>query len=152
MTQPADTRTQVSRTATVTASVDDIFALIANPARHAELDGSGTVGAVKTGGTTMRVGEPFVMNMKIFGFLPYHLTSTPVQVDKQAVAWRSGPSKVLWRWEFRPIDAETTEVTHIWDTSEAKMPLLQPLLSRRTARGMEQSLRNLQAIFTRVPR
>jgi hypothetical protein len=57
---------QVSRTAIVATTPEKIFGLLADPAQHPLIDGSGTVRAAQPGGPDRLVlGAKFGMDMKL---------------------------------------------------------------------------------------
>lgn len=138
-------KNQVSRRAVVNAPVDELFDLVANPHRHHELDGSGSVGTIVSGAERMAEGEPFRMRMRMFG-MNYQTTSIPTQVrENEVVEWQvAGRQK--WRWEFRPIDANTTEVTETWDVRGLWLaPLFRVTgMFGRNARGIEETFNRLR--------
>ena len=61
----------------VPAAPEQIFAPPADPARHVELDGSGTVRRLVAGRGPMQLGSKFTMAMKAFG-VPHRITSKVV--------------------------------------------------------------------------
>ena len=67
---------KVSRRVLVHAPAAQIFALIADPRRHPELDGSGTVRDSEVAGPDrLSVGARFTVGMRAYG-VPYKITST----------------------------------------------------------------------------
>src|SRR6478609_8865770 len=103
----------------IKAPAADIFAIVADPARHHEIDGSGTVQGVKadvaTSSTPLTLGSTFSMKMKMG--LPYTMVNTIVEFGPDAlIAWQPRPeSSVLatmiggriWRYELIPQDGGT---------------------------------------------
>jgi len=141
---------QVSRRAVVDAPASEIFDLVANPHRHHELDGSGTVGANITGPERLSAGDTFGTHMKQFG-MNYKTTSTATRVEENAVVeWQLGIGQ-KWRWELRPLGPESTEVTETWDIRE--VPAIAAGVFKlagmygRNGRGIEETLRKLQQRF-----
>ena len=121
-----DTNTYVvSVDRTINASPEDLFAIVADCARHPEIDGSGAVHKVKPGapkslemgstfGMSMRMGMPYSMNNKVIEFEPF-----------RRIAWQTvapGPfgrfvGGRIWRYEFEPVHGGT-KVTESWDISQ----------------------------------
>lgn len=109
-------RRRVSYTTEVATPADELFALVADPHRHRELDGSGTVRDTVKGPHRIAEGDRFSVKMRRFG-LPYRITSRVTElVDGRVVEWRH-PAGHRWRWEFEPT-ASGTRVTETFDYSE----------------------------------
>ncbi len=90
----------------VPAAPEEIFALLADPARHVEMDGSGTVQRLVAGRGPMQLGSEFTMAMKAFGF-PYRITSTVVEYEEnRRIAW-CHLVKNRWRYELEPTEGGT---------------------------------------------
>lgn len=142
-------RRHVARRARIDAPAPELFALVADPMRHHELDGAETVQSVVRVDGPMRAGSHFTMAMKLFG-MPYHLTSTVTEVVPDRVVEWQHPQGHRWRYEFDPVDATTTDVTEVWDYSTAKgaRMLEWTRFPRRNAHGIEQTLRRLQRRHT----
>ncbi|CAM4314723.1 Polyketide cyclase / dehydrase and lipid transport [Mycobacterium basiliense] len=109
---------RVSRSVDVAASAAELFAMAADPTRHRELDGSGTVrDNVKTPANLV-VGSKFSTNMRMFG-VPYRITSTVTAVKpNEMVEWRH-PAGHRWRWEFESLSPTLTRVTETFDYHNA---------------------------------
>lgn len=136
---------QVSRRAVIQAPVEELFDLVANPYRHSEMDGSGSVGNVVSGSERMVEGEPFQMAMRMFG-MNYRTTSTPTTVrENEIVEWQvAGRQK--WRWEFKSLGPTSTEVTETWDVRDLWLAPVFKITGMfgRNAKGIEETLRRLQ--------
>jgi hypothetical protein len=89
----------VSRSRIVAASPEAIFALLANPARHHEIDGSGTViSAQDDAPARLSLGSKFGMSMKVG--VPYRIENTVVAfVENETIAWKHFGGHV-WRYEL----------------------------------------------------
>lgn len=97
----------------VPAPAEEIFALLADPARHCEFDGSGTVRRVTSGSGPMQLGSKFKMAMKLYG-VAYKITSTVVEFEEnRRIAWCHW-GKNRWRYELEPV-AGGTRVTETAD-------------------------------------
>lgn len=75
---------QISRSVEVSAPATELFAMVADPRRHHELDGSGTVGQNIRTPDRLQVGSRFSTGMRMFG-LPYRITSTVTEFDPDKV-------------------------------------------------------------------
>ncbi|CPR12894.1 polyketide cyclase / dehydrase and lipid transport [Mycobacterium bohemicum DSM 44277] len=109
---------RVSRSVEVAAPVAELYAMAADPRRHQELDGSGTVGGNIDSPTELAVGSKFSTKMKMYG-LPYRITSTVTDLQpNQVVEWRH-PMGHRWRWEFEALSPTLTRVTETFDYHDA---------------------------------
>ncbi len=114
----------VSVSRVIKASPEVIFDVLADPAKHSEIDGSGMVQQVRGEGTRLELGSKFGMDMKM-GPLPYRVSSTVVEFEEnRLIAWAHF-GKHRWRYELTPteVDGEpATEVTETFDWSTARLP------------------------------
>ena len=134
----------VSRTAVVDVAADEIFARLADPRRHHELDGSGSVRDGVSGPERLRLGDTFTVAMRALG-IPYRITSTVTRFeDGREIEWRH-PAGHTWRWELEPLDDGQTRVTESWDNSDGRGGFLYRIfgMARRNAAGIEATLREL---------
>ena len=139
---------KVSRSITVNAPAERIFAILTNPRRHAEIDGSAMVSGCLHGPETLTAGSEFRMDMSMLG-VPYRMTNRVVEYEKnRRIAWRHiGPHG--WRWQLEPVDDHTTRVTETFDYSPAgPFAILYQLAGypARNARAIEQTLLRLKAL------
>lgn len=138
---------KISRSAEVNMAADEIFAMVADPRRHHELDGSGTVQDTIDGPQRLSAGAKFSVRMKQYG-IPYRITSTVTEfVDGRVVEWQH-PLGHRWRWELTPLSDQATLVTETFDytpLSGAKVNGLKWFGGlKHNAAGIEATLRQLQ--------
>jgi hypothetical protein len=139
----------VSRSIQVTAPVADVFALIVDPHRHAELDGSGTVRDIDVKGPhRLTEGDKFTVGMTQYG-LPYKITSKATAVEENRVVEWEHPLGHRWRWELAEVSPRTTKVTETFDYSTAKLPFIVQLMGyqKKNANGIESTLQALADRF-----
>lgn len=153
MTQPHDVVT-VERF--IPAPPEKIFDVLVHPARHREIDGSGTVRDPKGSTEVLEPGSTFGMSMKMG--LPYSMVSTVVEYEaNRRVAWQTrGPGVLgrllggrIWRYELEPADGGTT-VRESWDITKesvATKPVVR-LARATTQRNMENTLARLEEVVT----
>jgi len=113
---------QVSVSRTIAASPQTIFDLLADPTKHAVIDGSGTVkGAKGKNPERLSLGAKFSMDMRIG--LPYVISNTVMEFEEpRLIAWRHFGGH-RWRYELAPTaDGTATEVTETFDWSTARFP------------------------------
>jgi uncharacterized protein YndB with AHSA1/START domain len=109
---------QVSATRVINAPATEIFDLLVDPAKHALIDGSGTVlGALGRPGRRLGLGDKFGMDMKMG--LPYKIKNTVVEFEEgRLIAWRHFYGH-RWRWQLKDLGDGRTEVTETFDWSTA---------------------------------
>lgn len=138
----------VSVSRLIEAPADVIFAVIANPARHAEIDGSGTVrGSKEASPDQLTMGSKFGMKMK-FG-VPYDMRSTVVEFEENAlIAWAHF-GKHRWRYELEAVDGGTM-VTETFDWSTSRMPKVIEVMGypKKHVPSMQKTLERLEAVAT----
>lgn len=140
----------------IRAPASVIFDVIADPSRHADFDGSGSVKKSRSA-TPARLskGSVFVMDMK--RSLPYGMANTVVEFDvDRVIAWAprfaNGRARDffgrIWRYELEPVDGGTL-VCETWDVSGDRLRVfLHVLFAKRFRRDMEESLRLLDDIVS----
>jgi uncharacterized protein YndB with AHSA1/START domain len=137
----------VSRTRFIKASPEAIFEVISNPAKHALIDGSGSVQSAQQGGPAALVmGTEFGMNMKIG--VPYKMQNTVVEFEPgRLIAWRHFGGH-RWRWQIAPAEGGAM-VTETFDWSTGKSPFFIELARypARNAKSMEKSLVRLAELL-----
>lgn len=110
---------------TLDASAADIFDILSNPKRHAEIDGSGFVRSDEKAERIQKVGDEFRMNMagEHMGG-EYQTDNTVTGYSHNAlVAWQTAPADTdppgwEWLWELKPQGPDSTEVTLSYDWSK----------------------------------
>lgn len=140
---------KVARQVDVTAQPSQVFALLADPTRHGELDGSGTVQDTVSGPAPLYDGAKFSVKMKQFG-LPYRITSTVVEFEPdRRIAWRH-PAGHIWRWELTEAAPGVTTVTETFDYAHTPAGKVFELagMTTRNADGITKTLQGLQARFS----
>ena len=140
---------KVTRQVLVHAPAAEVFALIADPHRHPELDGSGTVRDVDVKGPDrLSQGATFSVGMKQYG-VPYRITSTVTAfTDGRLVEWKH-PMGHRWRWELVESAPGTTQVTETFDYSTSRSGKVLELVGQpgKNAKGIESTLTALAARF-----
>ena len=153
-----ETRDMESAERVIPAPPEAIFALLADPSRHHDIDGSGTVNEVKSSPQRVKLGDTFGMSMKQRG-ISYSTHSTVVEFDdNRRIAWQpraagrigallgKGP---IWRYELEPTSGGT-RVRETWDFSPVHLykPLLRLARARQDTReSMEKTLENIEKLL-----
>src|SRR5579885_1614967 len=150
-----DGRAVVTVERTIPAPASAIFDLLADPDRHHDIDGSGSVVRSKQGSTRLALGTTFGMSMKMG--LPYSMASTVIEFEEdRRIAWQTrGPGPVgrhfggrIWRYQLEPVDGGT-KVTESWDISQ-ESALTRPAVRRarkKTAENMAATLERIEAVL-----
>lgn len=135
--------TSVSVSRVIAADAATIFDVVADPARHGEIDGSGTVRSSAEGNPVrLGPGDRFGMSMKLG--VPYRISNEVVEYEKdRLLAWRHF-GRHVWRYEFEPMDGNRTRVTETFDWGPA------PIKLYYSATGFPE--RNLKAIRATLER
>src|ERR1700761_1695654 len=140
---------KVARRVSVPAPAADVFALVADPHRHPELDGSGTVRhAPVTGPHQLSTGARFTVAMKQYG-VPYKITSTVTAFEPDRLVEWQHPLGHRRRWEVAEIAPGTTEITETFDYSTAKAPRMLEIVGQpaKNAVGITNTLKALATRF-----
>jgi uncharacterized protein YndB with AHSA1/START domain len=139
----------------IPAPAQRLFDVVADPALHPVIDGSGTVKAPRDGSPArLAPGARFGMAMRLG--TPYRITNTVVEFEEgRLLAW-DHMGRARWRYRFEPVDeGRSTRVTESWDTSTAPWWLVWGLgllgFRGRNRRGMERTLEHLEAQVTGRP-
>ena len=137
----------VSVSKLVSASPEQIFELLANPAMHAVIDGSGSVIASKASAPQrLALNATFGMSMKKGA--PYKITNTVVEfVEGKQIAWRHFGGHV-WRYILESTQGGTM-VTEQFSYGTSKSPLMLKLAGyvRNNERDIRNTLDNLAKHF-----
>jgi uncharacterized protein YndB with AHSA1/START domain len=153
-----DSRDVVSVDRIIPAPPQAIFDLLADPGRHREIDGSGTVGDPRAGagGQRLRPGSRFGMSMKMG--VPYAMESTVIEFDEpHLIAWQTtGPTRLgrmvggrIWRYQLEAVEGGT-KVTESWDISHESV-LTRPMVrsaAKKTAENMAATLQRIEQVLS----
>lgn len=131
----------------VPAPPEAIFDLLADPRRHREIDGSGSVRDAATDAPErLFLGARFGMSMRIGA--PYRITNEVVEFDEgRRIAWRHFGGHI-WRYVLEPADGGTL-VTEQFDGGASKAPWMLRLMraTRRNEQSMHATLERLAERF-----
>ena len=139
----------------IPAPAASIFAVLADPSRHHEIDGSGTVRDATSGSQQLQLGSTFGMSMK--AGLPYSMVSEVIEFEPdRRIAWQTrSPIRFLgkmvggriWRYELEPVDGGT-RVRESWDISQEQIKALVRPLRGTTRKAMTATLARIEQVVT----
>jgi uncharacterized protein YndB with AHSA1/START domain len=127
--QPTADQENVSATLTVAAPATRVFAVLADPAAHAAIDGTGWVQEAADRAPLTEAGQIFRMDMYHSGHPDgdYQVVNKVVVLDPpRAIGWLTGTEKGdgrlefggwIWRYDLAPLGPSETEVTLTYDWS-----------------------------------
>jgi uncharacterized protein YndB with AHSA1/START domain len=150
----SDSNDVVSVERVIAAPADRIFDLLADPARHHDIDGSGSVRDAKASPQRLTMGAQFGMAMQL-GY-KYSTKNEVIEFDDgKRIAWQTTPTSSfqskfaggrIWRYELEPADGGTL-VRESWDISKEKAPIKSLLrlgpTKNHTRQAMEKTLSNI---------
>jgi uncharacterized protein YndB with AHSA1/START domain len=120
-----------------------LFDVLADPAQHPLIDGSGSVKAARPGGPSrLSLGATFSMDMKLGA--DYRIRNTVVEFDEPAlIGWRHFNGHI-WRYRFTEAPGGTV-VTEEWDARGAhnRLALVLMRFPQRNRAGMIATLDRL---------
>lgn len=138
----------VSTSRVIAADRQRIFDVLADPAMHPVIDGSGTVRELQAGGPErLEKGAKFGMDMKVGA--SYKILNTVVEFEEgMRIAWRHFHGH-RWRYELAEVDGGT-EVTESFDWSRARSRRSLELAGfpKRNLKGMQATLERLDRLMT----
>ena len=139
----------------IPAPPERIFELLADPRRHRDIDGSGSVRQAKDTPERLSLGSKFGMSMKIG--IPYSMVSEVIEFeDARRIAWQTRPPSPLgarlgggriWRYELEPVGSGT-RVRESWDISQEKVKAIVRPARKRTREAMTRTLERIEEIVT----
>jgi hypothetical protein len=136
----------VSESRVIKADPQRLFDIVADPAMHPVMDGSGSVQALREGGPKrLFLGAKFGMDMKVGA--SYKITNTVIEFDEPTrLAWRHFNGHV-WRYLFEAVPGGT-KVTEQWDARPAKNRLFLRLsgFPGRNRAGIIATLKRLEEL------
>jgi len=150
----ADTKYVESVERVIPAPPEAIFDLIADPSRHQEIDGSGTVRDATEGSRRLALGDTFGMSMK--AGISYSMSNTVIEFEEnRRLAWQTrGGGKLgkrfagrIWRYELEPVEGGT-RVNESWDLTEETGRALVWRARGRTRKNMDATLERIEQVVT----
>jgi len=142
----------------IPAPPEKIFDLLADPDRHHDIDGSGSVRESQRGTERLQLGAKFGMNMKLG--VGYSMESTVIEFEEnRRIAWQTRPpNKVaaifaggrIWRYVLEPV-AGGTRVTESWDITQEQQKWLVRPARNKAVESMGKTLARIEELLTAPP-
>ncbi len=150
----SESRDVVSVERVIAAPAEQIFDLLADPVRHHDIDGSGSVRDAKSSPARLTMGARFGMAMHMG--INYSMLNEVIEFDDgKRIAWQTRPAGNfqrnffggrIWRYELEPAEGGTL-VRESWDISQEKGPIKGLIATGRskahTRVAMEKTLVNI---------
>jgi uncharacterized protein YndB with AHSA1/START domain len=137
----------------IPAPPEEIFALLADPRRHKDFDGSGTVRSAKNVPDHLELGSKFGMSMHLG--IPYSMTSTVIEFEpNRRIAWQTwAPGMAhrlaggrIWRYQLEPVEGGTL-VRETWDISQERLKAIVQPARAKTIAGMTKTLERIETLL-----
>ena len=146
------TSDQITVERTIKAAPEQIFALVADAAKHSEIDGSGTVRGTRQATRPLQLGTRFGMSMHMGA--AYKTSNEVVEFEQdRRIAWKTTGAKGLiggriWRYELAPVEGGTL-VKETWDVSQDKQKffLKHSRMAPAAKVGMRKTLERIASIL-----
>lgn len=129
----------------IPAAPADVFELLASPAQHGLIDGSGTVRGVQPR-TPERLSPGAKFGMQMNWGAPYKILNEVVEFEEgRLIAWRH-PGRHVWRYRLEPAVGGQTLVIEEFDGRPAWSPwgLMLFKTYERNRRSMEATMDRLE--------
>lgn len=140
----------------IAAPAEAIFAVVADPRRHHEFDGSGTVRDAFDAPAELALGAKFGMAMKMG--VPYRMVNTVVEFEpNRVIAWEPrvevagreiglGAGRT-WKYEFEPVEGGTI-VRETWDATKERIFWLHKAagFTAKVVKAIDGTLERLDAL------
>ncbi len=150
---PDSTRNVATVERVIHAPAAAIFDLLADPSRHQEIDGSGTVKGSPEGSQRLTKGSKFGMSMKMG--IGYTMENTVIEFEEnRLIAWQPRPTQTvmawfvggrIWRYELVP-QGDDTLVRESWDISQERQPWAVRSLRSKTVDSMTKTLERIAQV------
>lgn len=107
----------------IPAAANEVFDVLSNPHRHAQLDASGLVRGLEHGDRLTKVGQKFVMNMSGDHMGGDYKTDNIVSAfdENKMIGWKTAPAgneppgwEWLWNLESEGSDSTMATLTYDW--------------------------------------
>ncbi|MCY3585397.1 MAG: dimethyladenosine transferase [Acidimicrobiales bacterium] len=144
MAKPTQRSVSVERL--IAAPAEKIFAVLTDPRRHCEIDGSGTLARLTTSNAPLTLGSTFSMRIKVG--VSYTVKNRVLEFEEnRLITWAHWQGQ-RWSYQLEPQPGGATLVRETFDWSTAKLPRSVELIGahRKNVPNMEKTLERLAAL------
>ncbi|MDE0322061.1 MAG: SRPBCC family protein [Acidimicrobiaceae bacterium] len=144
MAKPTQRSVSVERL--IAAPAEKIFAVLTDPRRHCEIDGSGTLARLTTSNAPLTLGSTFSMRIKVG--VSYTVKNRVLEFEEnRLITWAHWQGQ-RWSYQLEPQPGGATLVRETFDWSTAKLPRSVELIGahRKNVLNMEKTLERLAAL------
>lgn len=146
------TRTRIEVSVLADPSPAALFAVLQQPGRHTEIDGSGMLRGAVNDEPITGSGQVFTMNMHYDALGDYRTDNHVVEFEQDhLITWTTAnegqqPAGVRWGWEFTP-EGGRTRIVHSYDWTHVEDPAVLERVSfpRVSGEQLRQTVRALVA-------
>ena len=135
----------------IAAPAERIFDVLADPSRHCEIDGSGSLVKMTSSHTRLALGSTF--SMRVRQGITYPTKNRVLEYeDNRLIAWAHWHGH-RWRYELEPCDDGSTLVRETFDWSKARWPRAIERMGthEKNVPSMETTLERLAALVETSP-
>ncbi|WP_419916253.1 SRPBCC family protein [Candidatus Poriferisodalis sp.] len=130
----------------IAAPAEKIFAVLTDPNRHCEIDGSGMLTRLTSSNAPLTLGSTFSMRVKLG--VSYTVKNRVLEFEEnRLITWAHWQGQ-RWSYRLEPQPDDSTLVRETMDWSTAKMPWSIELLRghKKAVPSMEKTLERLAAV------
>lgn len=130
------------------ARAEEIFKVLADPSRHAQIDGNNNVARAPQGQRIPGTGHTFQTDLTNGKTRENHVVEFE---PGRVIAWKPAPVGEepvghIWKWELEPIDDEATLVRHTFDWTQLADESRFDRARANTEAALASSIDNLAAL------
>lgn len=148
-----DDSRRITVSMTINAPIERVFAMLADPDRHPEMDGSGSLRGSQTHTVLTGVGEIFTMDMHLDQLGDYQTDNVVTLYERdRAIGWAPGPTGRepfghTFSYLLEPDGDDRTLVQHVYDWSEVTAERVLKLCPVVTEEQMTATLKRLNELL-----
>jgi uncharacterized protein YndB with AHSA1/START domain len=149
------------------APAGEIFRVLADPAQHEALDGSGMLRGCASNGVINRIGDTLLMKMHVASIGDYVMLNRVIEYElDRRIRWEPTPGDAAtavtaelpigasqgywWGFDLVSLDEDATTVTEVFDCSQAAAEIRKAVRDgERWVPSMKETLRTLEGLLAK---